>query len=139
MDIYNFLGAVASVCTIFWTYVSWVKTEDGTKEKIKAHIRKLGSRAAKTWAVIASLGASAANISKIVEFGTSTDPITRAEILSLLMYIWSSFFYGFAGLLVIGLWIKQVKDQRKAQITIDNLSIENPAEAGLDDRPREAG
>jgi len=57
-----------------------------------------------------------ANISQIVDFATSTAPLTRPDVLNLLMYVWNSFAYGFFGLIALGVWIKDMLDKKKSEI-----------------------
>lgn len=105
----GFLGAVASICTIFWTFVGWAKTPDEIKTKVKAQLRWLGSTAYNTWAIIGAVVVSAANINEIVKFATSAEPLTRPDVLLLLMYLWNAVAYGFAGLIIAALWAKKKK------------------------------
>ncbi|MBV6753700.1 hypothetical protein KV580_25620 [Pseudomonas chlororaphis] len=116
MIFFALLAAVASVLVIFGSYVNWIDKSEETKSRVKKQLKKLGSTAYMSLAIIAGLGASAANISQIVDFATSSAPLTRPDVLNLLMYVWNSFAYGFFGLVALGVWIKDILDKKKSAI-----------------------
>jgi len=116
MIFFALLAAVASVSVIFGSYVNWIDKSEETKSRVKKQLKKLGSTAYMSLAIIAGLGASAANISQIVDFATSSAPLTRPDVLNFLMYVWNSFAYGFFGLVALGIWIKDILDKKKSAI-----------------------
>lgn len=116
MIFFTLLAAVASVLVIFGSYVNWIDKSEETKSRVKKQLKKLGSTVYMSLAIIAGLGASAANISQIVDFATSSAPLTRPDVLNLLMYVWNSFAYGFFGLVALGVWIKDILDKKKSAI-----------------------
>lgn len=114
MDLNTLLGFIAVVVAIFGTYLSWVDKAEETKVKIKKTLKKLGSTVYFAFGVLMTFGASAVNIIEIAAFGSSTAPMTRPDVLALLMNIWNAFAYGFFGLVAVLLQIKAQIEKRKS-------------------------
>lgn len=114
MDLNTLLGFAAVVIAIFTTYLNWVDKTEETKFKIKKTLKKLGSTTYFACGVLMAFGASVVNIFEIAAFGSSTAPMTRLDVLVLLMNIWNAFAYGFFGLIAVLLQIKARIEKRKS-------------------------
>lgn len=99
------LQAVAAIAGLVIGYIS-------LSHQKRAEVRTVAIR----WtAYSCAIGIVVVSVVQIVKFGTSDEPLTRKDVLWLLMNLWNALIYGHFGLFLAGYWIG--KDSVKATNT----------------------
>ncbi|MET3052088.1 hypothetical protein ABXV19_09700 [Pseudomonas alkylphenolica] len=106
------LGAIGSIATIVQAISGWVKTAPEQRAEVIRRLKVFGVYVYYSWAVAGALMITVVSIAGVVRFGTSSEALSRNDVLMLVLDIWNGVFYFLSAVVILAFWRKQAVDRR---------------------------
>jgi hypothetical protein len=107
-------GVLAGFVAIPAFALMWIQASEDHKKRFRRFWAKLGQKAYRIWVYLSCAVLVATGVGKVTQFATSVEPMTRPDVLLLLMNLMSLTVFSVMSLIVIVSF--QLTDKKKSAL-----------------------